>query len=74
MSTVPPKLVTVGVIAAELGVSVDRVARILRARPHIQPKAYAGNIRLFDNETVSQVRYEMNTINARRGMRGGQHA
>lgn len=62
----PPKLVTVGVIAAELGVPVDRVCRILRARPHIRPRAYAGNARLFDNAAISQVRYELNRIDARR--------
>lgn len=61
----PPKLVTVGVIANELGVSVDRVCRILRARPHIRPRAYAGNVRLFDNAAIAQVRHEMNAIDAR---------
>ena len=61
-----PKLVTIGVIAERLGVSVDRVARILRTRNHIQPSAYAGNVRLFDNKTIAQVRHEINTIDARR--------
>ena len=62
----PPKLVTVGVIAVELGVSVDRVRRILAARPHIKPRAYAGNTRLFDNTAIAQVRHELNAIDARR--------
>ena len=62
----PPKLVTLGVIAEELGVRVDRVCRILRTRPHIRPAAYAGNVRLFDNATIAQVRYELNRIDARR--------
>ena len=66
MSTNPPKLVTVGVIAAELGVPVDRVYRILRSKPHIKPRAYAGNVRLFDNATVAQVRHELNAMDARR--------
>ena len=62
-----PKLVTVGVIAAEVGTTVDRVIRILRSRPHIRPRAYAGHTRLFDNTAVAQVRYEINRIDARRG-------
>ncbi|MGQ9650958.1 MAG: hypothetical protein ACUVXJ_12680 [Phycisphaerae bacterium] len=62
----PPKLVTVGVIAAELGVTVDRVTRILRTHPHIRPRAYAGNTRLFDNAAIAQVRYELNRMDARR--------
>ena len=64
-----PRLVTVGVIASELGVSVDRVTRLLRARPHIKPQAYAGNVRLFDNTAVAQVRYEIGLIEARRAAR-----
>lgn len=66
MTTQPPKLVTVGVIAAELGVPVDRVCRILRLRTHIKPRAYAGNTRLFDNAAIAQVRHELNAIAARR--------
>ena len=66
MKTKPPKLVTVGVIAAELGVPVDRVCRILRARPHIEPRAYAGNVRLFDNATIAQVRQELSALEAHR--------
>jgi len=68
----PPKLVTVGVLAAELGVPVDRICRILRSRPHIRPRAYAGNVRLFDNEAFSQIRHELDRIDARRkGVRQG---
>ena len=66
METRPPTLVTVGVIAAELGVPVDRVCRILRSRPHIKPRAFAGNTRLFDNAAIAQVRHELNSIDARR--------
>ena len=68
-----PKLVTVGVIASELGVPVDRVARILRSRTHIRPRAYAGNTRLFDNAAIAQVRYEINLIEARRAARRSRH-
>lgn len=64
-----PKLVTVGVIATELGVPVERVCRILRNRLHIQPCAYAGNTRLFDNTAIAQVRYELNATDARRQRR-----
>jgi len=67
----PPRLVTVGVIASELGVPVDRVCRILRTRVNIRPKAYAGNTRLFDNSAIAQVRHELNSIDARRAERGG---
>ena len=65
----PPRLVTVGVIAAELGVSVDRVCRIIRSRPHIEPAAYAANTRLFDNSAIAQIRHESNAIDARRASR-----
>lgn len=69
----PPKLVTVGVIATELGVPVDRVRRILQSRLHIKPKAYAGNVRLFDNGAIAQVRHELNAIEARRTSHKGMH-
>jgi hypothetical protein len=66
MKAKPPRLVTVGVIAGELGVSVDKVSRLLRSRPHIEPRAYAGNIRLFDNVTIAQLRQELIALEARR--------
>ena len=69
MEAEAPTLVTLGVIAAELGIPVDRVCRILRARPHIRPRAYAGNTRLFDNAAIALVRHELNAIDARRGGR-----
>lgn len=65
MAHEPPRLVTVGVIAGELNIPVDRVCRILRSRLHIRPMAYAGHTRLFSNEAIAQVRYEMNRIDAR---------
>ena len=67
MHVIPPtpRLVTVGVIASELGVPVARVCRILRTRLHIKPLAYAGNVRLFDNATIAHVRHELNAIDAR---------
>jgi len=70
METKPPKLITVGVIAPELGIPVNRVCRILRARPHVQLRAYAGNTRLFDNAAIAQVRHELDALEARRGADG----
>lgn len=60
------KFKTPGVIAEILGVSLHRVQYILRTRPHIQHKATAGTIRLYDLEAVAQVRHEINAIDARR--------
>ncbi len=62
----PPKLVTVGVIADEIGVGVDRVCRVLRTRGHIKPVAFAGNTRLFDTQAIALVRHELNAIDAKR--------
>ena len=61
-----PTLITIGVIAAEVGSTVERVCRILRARRHIKPRAYAGNTRLFDDAAIAQVRHELSAIDARR--------
>ena len=68
-----PRLLTVGLIAAELGEPVDRVCRLLRTRNHIRPVAYAGNARLFSNEAVAQIHDEIREIDARReaARRGG---
>lgn len=71
MNHPPPKLLTVGVIAAEVGTSIERVCRVLRNRPHIKPRAYVGNVRVFDNEAVAQVRHEISAMDARRASRGG---
>lgn len=62
----PPRLVTVGVIARELGVPVPRVERLLRARPQIRPRAYANQTRLFDNTAIAQVWAELKAIDAKR--------
>jgi predicted transcriptional regulator len=67
-----PKLVTSGVIAAELGVPIHRVLRVLETRPTIQPRAYAANVRLYDLQTIARVRHELNAIDARRCRQGGQ--
>lgn len=61
-----PRLRTPGVIARELGQSLQRVQYILRTRPHIQPAALAGRLRLYDRQAVAHVRHEINAIDARR--------
>jgi hypothetical protein len=71
-STVP-SLTTPGRIAAELGVSLGRVAYILATRPHIRPAARAGTLRLYDKAAIAQVRHELNAIAARRSGKGVDH-
>jgi hypothetical protein len=62
----PPKLITPGVIADRLGVPLHRVVNVLGTRPHIQPAARAGTLRLYSNEAVAQVRHELTEIDAKR--------
>lgn len=64
------RLITIGVIAERIGITPERVTRILRTRPHIRPAAFAGNTRLFDSEAIAQIRHEVNAIDARRATRG----
>ena len=61
-----PRLRTPGVIAQELGESLQRVQYILRTRPHIKPVALAGSLRLYDRQAVAMIRHECNAIDARR--------
>jgi hypothetical protein len=61
-----PKLITAGVIAAELHVPLHRVLHVLGTREHIRPAARAGTLRLFDRQAVAMVRHELNAIDARR--------
>ena len=63
-----PNLLTPGVIARELGVSLHRVQYVLRTRPYISPSARAGRLRLFDREAVAMIRHELNMMDARRGV------
>ena len=60
-----PTLTTAGVIARELGAPLHRVLHVLRTRPHIQPAARAGTLRLYDRESVALVRAELRAIDAR---------
>ena len=64
-----PQLITPGVIASKLGVPIHRVTNVLSTRKHIQPRARAGNLRLFDQEAVAMVRHELNAIDAQRASR-----
>jgi hypothetical protein len=61
-----PRLITPGVIAAELRVPLHRILHVLRTRAHIQPSARAGTLRLYDRRAVAMVRHEINAIDARR--------
>lgn len=64
--TAIPRLLTTGRMAAELGVPLHRVLYVLSTRPHIQPSALAGTLRLFNRQAVAMVRHELNAIDARR--------
>jgi hypothetical protein len=61
-----PNLITPGVIAKELSQPLHRVLHVLATRPHIQPAARAGTLRLYDRRAVALVRQELNAIDARR--------
>ena len=61
-----PKLITAGVIAAEVRVPLHRVLHILATRNHIRPVARAGTLRLYAKAAVAQVRHELNAIDARK--------
>ena len=69
-ATVAPKLITPGVIAAELHTPLHRVLHVLATRRHIRPSARAGTLRLYDQKAVAMVRHELNAIDARRHGRG----
>jgi len=62
------RLITVGVLAANLGVPLARVLYVLRTRP-IRPAARAGTVRLFDRDGVLKVRAALDLIDARKGAR-----
>lgn len=61
-----PNLITVGVMAAELGQPIHRVQHVLRTRQHIRPSCRVGRLRVFDEEAVAMVRHELNGVDARR--------
>jgi hypothetical protein len=61
-----PRLTTPGRIAVLLGQPLHRVLYVLSTRPHIQPAARAGIIRLYGLNSVAMVRHELSAIDARR--------
>ena len=65
-----PMLRTPGVLASDLGEPLHRVLYVLRTRPHIQPAARAGRLRLYDRDAVALIRHELHAMDARRG--GGE--
>ena len=66
-----PRLTTAGVIAAEAKAPLHRVLHILATRPHIQPAARAGALRLYEREAIAQVHCELSAVDARRQSRKG---
>ncbi|MDB5344293.1 MAG: hypothetical protein JWP89_2670 [Schlesneria sp.] len=61
-----PHLLTIGRIAAEEGETVRRIQYVLTSRPHIKPIALAGNTRLYNSQSVEQIRAALAEINSRR--------
>jgi hypothetical protein len=60
------RLITVGIIARDLGEPLHRILYVLSSRKHIRPAARAGTLRLFDRQAVAMIRHELNAIDARR--------
>ena len=58
----PPRLLTSGVIAEELGEPIHRVLHILATRPHIRPSARAGTLRLYSREALDLIRAEIRAM------------
>jgi len=67
-----PRLVTVGVIAEELGERLHRVEHLLRTRPHLAPAARAGSLRLYRRSVIAVVAEELRAIDAARTHAGGK--
>ena len=65
MSRSVPRLATIGEVARILDVPPYRIEYVLRTRPHIRPRATAGNARCYDDHAIAQIRHELNKIDAR---------
>ena len=67
-----PQLRTPGVIAAELGVPLDRVLYVLQKRSRdIRPIGRAGCLRIYDRAAVEAVRNELHEMGAANHLGGG---
>jgi len=64
-----PQLLTIGKLAEELGVPIERVRYILATRPHIKPIARAGLTRLYNRNGLEAIRRELQAIAERGGAR-----
>ena len=64
------QLLTVGMIAKELGCPVHRVNYILRSRD-IRPAARAGNLGVYQRSDVDRIASEIRRIDRER--QGGRH-
>lgn len=58
-ATETPRLLTTGLLATRLGLPLHRVLHILATRPHIQPAARAGTLRLYTLDALDAVRREI---------------
>jgi hypothetical protein len=67
-----PKLITPGLIAEAIGVPIHRVLHVLASRPHIRPRARAGNLRLYDRQAITLVQHEIDRIDGWRARRKGE--
>lgn len=56
---------TVGEIAAELGVAQHRVVHVLNTRKHIHPADRIGNLRVYSRDTIALIRAELAAIDRR---------
>ncbi len=61
-----PRLITPGVIAAEVKNPLHRVLHVLATRSHIRAVARAGTLRLYDRAAIAMVRHELSAIDAKR--------
>jgi hypothetical protein len=66
-----PRLITPGIIAAEVRSPLHRVLHVLATRKHIRPVARAGTLRLYRRAAVAMVRHELSAIDARRHAQRG---
>ena len=57
-----PGLITVGVLARELGVAQHKITYILQKCRHIRPSARAGVVRLYSRESLAQVAAELQAM------------